>query len=346
MNLLIKNFCRVFFIGFISCVVACSSGGASTEEDEGDEEEEEEENGGTPSSLEDVNDWLYWIDGPDVTEIVASDFDLVVMDYSNDGSEEGEFLEDDISSIQESGKIVLAYMSIGEAEDYRYYFDPAWIDEDGNLTDEAPDFMDEANPDWPGNYKVRYWESDWQDIIFGTTDGDNESYLDRIISAGFDGIYLDIIDAFEYFGPDGEVPERPTAGEDMIDFVMAIAEYARTTRGVEDFLVFPQNGAPILDEDGADEYLSTVDGIGAEDTFYFGEDTENDSDLDLDHAAEVTPYLDQFVEEGKVVLAIDYVQDADKVADFYERAFDSGYIPYAGVRDLDELIVNDGFEPD
>jgi len=36
---------------------------------------------------------------------------------------------------------------------------------------------------------------EWQDIIF-----DNEnSYLKKIIDAGFDGFYLDIIDAFEYF---------------------------------------------------------------------------------------------------------------------------------------------------
>jgi cysteinyl-tRNA synthetase len=36
---------------------------------------------------------------------------------------------------------------------------------------------------------------EWQDIIFGDADG----YLDRIMNAGFDGVYLDIIDAFEYF---------------------------------------------------------------------------------------------------------------------------------------------------
>ncbi|MCX5769013.1 MAG: hypothetical protein NTZ09_01885 [Candidatus Hydrogenedentes bacterium] len=29
--------------------------------------------------------------------------------------------------------------------------------------------------------------------------GGPDAYLDRIITAGFDGVYLDIIDAFEYF---------------------------------------------------------------------------------------------------------------------------------------------------
>lgn len=85
-------------------------------------------------------------------------------------------------------RLVISYMSIGEAEDYRYYWQTDW-----NTT--VPDWIETENPDWPGNYKVRYWETDWQNIIFGGSD----AYLDKILDAGFDGVYLDIIDAFEYF---------------------------------------------------------------------------------------------------------------------------------------------------
>jgi len=55
--------------------------------------------------------------------------------------------------------------------------------------------LEEENPNWEGNYKVRYWEPEWQDIIYGN----DSSYLKKILDAGFDGVYLDIIDAFEYF---------------------------------------------------------------------------------------------------------------------------------------------------
>ena len=51
------------------------------------------------------------------------------------------------------------------------------------------------NPEWEGNYKVKYWMDDWQAIIFGSS----SSYLDKILAAGFDGVYLDIIEAFEHF---------------------------------------------------------------------------------------------------------------------------------------------------
>jgi len=79
-------------------------------------------------------------------------------------------------------------MSIGEAEDYRYYWDSTW--RTGN-----PIWLDKENSDWSGNYKVRYWEYGWQNIIFGNDD----SYLKKILDAAFDGVYLDIIDGFEYF---------------------------------------------------------------------------------------------------------------------------------------------------
>ena len=83
-------------------------------------------------------------------------------------------------------RLVIAYMSIGEAEDYRYYWEPAW-------SVNPPSWLETEN--WEGNYKVRYWDSDWQKIIFGNED----SYLKKVLDAGFDGVYLDIIDAFEYF---------------------------------------------------------------------------------------------------------------------------------------------------
>lgn len=85
-------------------------------------------------------------------------------------------------------RLVIAYMSIGEAEDYRYYWQSDW--EPG-----SPSFVYAVNPDWEGNYKVAYWEPEWQSIIYGSSN----AYLDKLLASGFDGTYLDIIDAFEYF---------------------------------------------------------------------------------------------------------------------------------------------------
>ena len=119
----------------------------------------------------------------------ATQYDLLIIDAFCD---ESELTPAEVASLKtkEDGaaRLVVAYMSIGEAEDYRYYWEESW-DAD------PPAWLAGENPDWEGNYKVRYWDPAWQAIIYGGA----TSYLDRILAAGFDGVYLDIIDAFEYF---------------------------------------------------------------------------------------------------------------------------------------------------
>lgn len=125
-----------------------------------------------------------------INAITATDYDILIMDlFFKDATE---FTSAEIDSLRSKAnggeRLIVCYMSIGEAEDYRYYWQAAW-----NTT--PPSWMSTENPDWPGNFKVKYWEQAWQDIIFGN----NNSYLKKIIDAGFDGAYLDIIDAFEHF---------------------------------------------------------------------------------------------------------------------------------------------------
>jgi cysteinyl-tRNA synthetase len=79
-------------------------------------------------------------------------------------------------------------MSIGEAEDYRYYWESDW-------DNRPPDWLGKENPVWEGNYRVKYWDREWQALIYGTA----SSYLEKIIEAGFDGVYLDLIEAFEFY---------------------------------------------------------------------------------------------------------------------------------------------------
>lgn len=121
--------------------------------------------------------------------IRATNYDLIIIDlfYDNDMLSPDEV--ESLKTKQNGGRrLVIAYMSIGEAEDYRYYWQSDW-------STAPPSWLAEENPDWPGNYKVQYWNPQWQALIYG----DSTAYLDRIITAGFDGVYLDIIDAFEYF---------------------------------------------------------------------------------------------------------------------------------------------------
>ncbi|MBN4051041.1 MAG: hypothetical protein COA82_04430 [Alkaliphilus sp.] len=78
------------------------------------------------------------------------------------------------------------------AESYREYWNAEW-----KLN--KPKWLGVENPNWGGNYKVEFWNQDWQKIIFGNED----SYLSKIINLGFDGVYFDLVDAYEYFEAKG-----------------------------------------------------------------------------------------------------------------------------------------------
>ena len=125
-----------------------------------------------------------------ISALQATNFDLLIMDYFFDT--DVSFSASEVTQLKQKAnggsRFVVSYMSIGEAEEYRYYWQSSW-------KSNPPDWLAEENDEWPGNYKVKYWMSQWQDIIFGN----DNSYLKKILDAGFDGVYLDIIEAFEYF---------------------------------------------------------------------------------------------------------------------------------------------------
>jgi cysteinyl-tRNA synthetase, unknown class len=149
------------------------------------------------TSLSQIKNFLYLINPQNYTSktdfinaVTSTNYDLLIMDlYFNETTE---FTTGEITQLKNKAnggkRLVISYMSIGEAEDYRYYWQSGW-------KPGKPLWLDDENPDWAGNYKVRYWEPEWQKIIFGNDD----SYTKKILNAGFDGVYLDIIDAFEYY---------------------------------------------------------------------------------------------------------------------------------------------------
>lgn len=148
------------------------------------------------TSLTEAKNFLYLLDPSPFADkdsflnaINETDYDIFIIDlfYGDSSLTSGEVSSLRLKSNGGSRRVI-AYMSIGEAEDYRYYWQSGW-------ETNPPSWLAEENPNWQGNYKVRYWEKEWQDIIFGNDD----SYLKKILDAGFDGVYLDIIDAFEYF---------------------------------------------------------------------------------------------------------------------------------------------------
>jgi cysteinyl-tRNA synthetase len=124
-----------------------------------------------------------------IDSVKTKNYDVILMDLFLNNTAFTAAEIDQLKTKANGGKrLVIAYMSIGEAEDYRYYWQSTW-------KIGTPPFIVAVNPDWPGNYKVQYWNTDWKNIIFGN----DTSYTKKLLNSHFDGAYLDIIDGFEYF---------------------------------------------------------------------------------------------------------------------------------------------------
>jgi cysteinyl-tRNA synthetase len=152
---------------------------------------------GAVASLADAENFLYLLNPGEyasaeafVSALDATNYDVFIIDAFFDGDQA--LTPDQVARLQSKPggerRFVISYMSIGEAEDYRFYWESGWRPGD-------PEWVEEENAAWGGNYKVRYWDDEWKALIMGS----DSAYLDRILAAGFDGVYLDIIDAYEYF---------------------------------------------------------------------------------------------------------------------------------------------------
>jgi cysteinyl-tRNA synthetase len=235
-----------------------------------------------------------------VKTLAGCDRDLIIIDAYYDGPDTP-WTADQIKAIRagKDHRQVVAYFSIGEAENYRAYWHKVWdADKDGKPDAGAPAFLEPVNPDWAGNYKVKFWDPAWQKLLLAE--------LDKIVGQGFDGVYLDIVDAFEYFEYDPKTKEwlddrkNPATGKTyrrhMVEWVTTIAKRGRTRKPT--FLVIPQNGEALIDHD---DYLKLIDAIGIEDLFTNGKKAKKPKNV-----GNRMKYISDAAAAGKFAWVIEY----------------------------------------
>ncbi len=124
-----------------------------------------------------------------LSSLQNSDYDLLIIDLY---MENRLLTKEEVNTLKRKKnggrRLVFAYMSVGEAETYRNYWQKNW---ENNL----PDWLDKPNEDWQNNYRVKFWRPEWKHILYGSPG----SYLDEIMAAGFDGAFLDVVDVYQYF---------------------------------------------------------------------------------------------------------------------------------------------------
>jgi uncharacterized protein (TIGR01370 family) len=258
--------------------------------------------------------FLYQLQDADYASLAQTDFRVAVID-----PDDSALTSSQVRELQEDqGKILYAYTSIGEAEDYRDYWTSEW-------TASVPNFILGENEDWAGNYRVEFWNSEWQAIVYDR--------IDDLLEAGYNGAYLDIVDGYTvdeviaaYPGTDAELRQE------MIDFVIEISKYAKAQN--PDFDIIPQNAVGLLgvSEDGPEgganmDYINAIDGLGVEDLWFNDNQTSTWTSGDLE-------YIELASNAGLFVLATSYPTQNGKQETFIENAIVASLIPFVAERDL------------
>jgi len=316
-------------------------------------------------NLTDIAHWLYLIDvnlEPDTVEqIAASEHDMVVLDFIPSEKNNRDYpMATVVSQLHNAAhpKLVIAYIDIGQAEEYRTYWQPGW--DIGN-----PDWIVGADPDgWEGNFPVAYWYDEWREIWLGA-----DGYLQAILETGFDGVYLDWVEAYS---DENVVALAQQEGVDpvqeMIWWVGDITDFSQTQK--PDFIIISQNAAELAEND---EYLDIIDAIAQEQVWFDGgadnvppgdcplprtdaeidttayrdslspecrEVYENFPDSTLHVSSEeYLHYLTLAHDKGVTIFTVDYAMKPDHIAWTYQTSQTLGFIPFVGNRALDRYVA-------
>ena len=188
---------------------------------------------------------------------------------------DGPALVDDLRTADDgTERLVVAYVDIGQAEWFRSYWGEGWRPPTARRRGN-PDFLLSADPDgWSGNFVVAYWDARWQRLWVGDEAG--PGMVQELAAMGFDGIYLDWVEAYtDEAVIDAAAAEGLDPADEMVRFVENLRAAGREV--TPDFVVIAQN-APFLVWNAPEpsRYLATVDGLAVEDTWAYGNGATED----------------------------------------------------------------------
>ncbi|WP_035737123.1 endo alpha-1,4 polygalactosaminidase [Glycomyces arizonensis] len=265
--------------------------------------------------------WVYqltdYADGG-LAELAAAEGDAAVVDLARDGGEDY-FTAEEIAGLRESGKAVYAYFTVGSIETYRPEYAAV----------AATDMVLNRWGDWPDEYFVAYWDQRWWDLAV-------RPRLDRALAAGFDGVYLDVPNAYEEIDLElvpGE--DRDSLARKMVDLIAAVDDYAAAER--PGFQVLPQNAPELREFPG---YMESIDGIGVEDLFFL----DSDEPCEAEWCGENLDHVRAIAASGKLVLAVDYATEPANVAEACARYAEEGFTGYVTTVELDAISAPCGHD--
>ena len=192
------------------------------------------------SLLKSAKSWTYQLHG-NVAPIAGGAADVAVIDW--DHVHDRGMLARLKQKPGGGRRLVIGYLSIGEAETYRGYWKSC-------CAGKSPSWLTGKTQGWSGNYVVRYWDPAWKAIV--------RQQLSAMLEAGLDGVYLDRADSWESMRK-----ENSNARGAMIALVKELSAQARGRN--PNFAVMVQNAEELLTDAS---YVAAIDAVAKESLFY------------------------------------------------------------------------------
>jgi cysteinyl-tRNA synthetase, unknown class len=171
-----------------------------------------------------IKTWSFESGLPDPVVHRSGFGDLVVIDHNSILHERRSSERKAMTALQSkpngSRRLVLGYLSLTEAEQRRPYWQSEW---QATAIDKRPSWLLEENPQRRGNWRVNIANSGWHSALYGAED----SIVDRLLAAGFDGVYLDPGSLLDNAPQSQTAPDRSETEWQLAELVARIATYAR-----------------------------------------------------------------------------------------------------------------------
>ncbi len=256
---------------------------------------------------------MYVLQGVVPTEVAAAPYDVKIVDIYDDNMNLHTPAEVALMGGGPGKALLLGYFSIGEAETYRPYF--------SSIPAAA---LGPENPQWKGNFEVAYWTPEWRAVA--------TAYIDRMITAGYDGVMFDVVDEYQLAWAKANAPGGAAgAAQAMADLVAYLADYAHAR--VPHFRIWANNAEELLSNN---TYFSHLDGMIKENLYY----SDSGSKQSFSETQWSLDLLERMIAAGKDVIAIEYVSTAAKIADVQAQAARDGLGYYTADINLEGVSLS------
>jgi cysteinyl-tRNA synthetase, unknown class len=260
---------------------------------------------------------IYVLQGVVPSQIAAAPVAAKVVDLYDDNGDL--FSSSQVAQMESGGGEVLGYFSIGEAENYR----PYWSSLPSSV-------LGPQDPSWPGNYQVAYWTPQWLTV--------SENYLQTMINQGYKGAFFDVVDEAETSWAKKNAPNGDPQGA-MVTLIQELASYAHAQDPSFQIWINASGAEPMLSNS---TLVNTINGAFEEQLFYQNA-TEAQSSANVNYNLAL---LDNLVDAGKPVVAVEYVSGASEVSSVETHAKADGVGYYIANPNLQlDGVDTQGFIP-